>query len=123
MSREPVAASVLVMLMGRSPRASWWPPMFRRPLPWVAWWPLFRTTAPRDADSWSFLPLLLQQRAPPSHRGQGGGHGPPTLSTSWPGQGWVGAAGGAGRSSSGRSRCAPSSSAAAARMPLRESPS
>src|SRR4051794_19820265 len=78
--------------------------------------------ASRDADSWLFLPLVLRQRGATVAPRTGWTAWLPPLFTSWPGR-MGGRRGGAGRSSSGRRRCAPSSAAPAARMPLKESPS
>src|SRR3954452_3042268 len=91
MSREPVAALVLGMLMVRSPRASWG----RRRSD-----DLFRglpdglssgRPGSRDADSWLFLPLVLRQRGAAVAPRTGWTAWLPPLFTSWPGRmgGWA----------------------------------
>src|SRR5436853_4379413 len=62
MSREPFAASVLVMLMVRSPRASWGRRRSDDLVPGLPDDLCSGRPAPRDADSWSFLQLVLRQR-------------------------------------------------------------
>src|SRR4051794_4937997 len=62
MSREPFAASVLVMLMVRSPRASGGRRRSDDLVPGLPDDLSSGRPAPRDADSWSFLPLVLRQR-------------------------------------------------------------
>src|SRR3954469_23014346 len=86
MSPEPVAASVLVMLMVRSPRASWGPPESRRSLPWLPDDLSSGRPAHRDADSWSFLPLVLRQRGATVGPRTGWTAWLPPLLTSWPGR-------------------------------------
>src|SRR5215213_10029667 len=92
MSREPVAASVLVMLMVRSPRASGGPPAFDDLFRGLPDDPSSGRPASRDADSGSLLPLVFDSGAPPSRRGHGGRHGSLRSSRRGRGEGWVGAA-------------------------------
>src|SRR3954462_8321394 len=91
MSREPVAALVLVMLMVRSPRASWGRrrsgDLFRGLPDDLS----SRRPASRDADSSLFLPQELRQRGATIAPRAGWAAWLAPLFTSWPGRmgGWA----------------------------------
>src|SRR4051794_36996679 len=91
MSREPFAASVLVMLMVRSPRASWGRRRSDDLVPGLPDDLSSGRPAPRDADSWSFLRLVLRQRGATVAPRTGWTARLPPLFASWRGRmgGWA----------------------------------